>query len=210
MSCYREGTLIDTERGPVAIEALRAGDRVASAFGGSAPVIWIGNGERIDCRRHPCPEAVMPVRVAANALGEGLPRRDLWLSPEHGVYVDGVLIPIGTLLNGRSIRQEAVAFVRYLHVELPAHDVILAEGSPAESYLDTGYRGAFANGGPMRKVPAGYAQRVWEAQGCALHITDGPIHARVASRLRARAVASNGRKWRPNGGRPMGDAGGAG
>jgi hypothetical protein len=188
MSCYREGTLIATERGEVAVEALREGDRVASAFGGSAPVIWIGHA-RIDCRRHPCAEAVLPVRVAANAFGEGLPRRDLWLSPEHGVYVDDVLIPIRTLLNGRSIRQEVVAFVRYFHVELPAHDVILAEGLPAESYLDTGSRGAFANGGPMREVPAGYAQRVWEAEACAPHITHGPIHARVAARLRVRAGA---------------------
>jgi hypothetical protein len=188
VACYRAGTLIATEGGEVAVEALREGDRVFSAFGGSAPAIWIGHS-CMDCRRHPYPEGALPVRVAAHAFGEGLPRRDLYLSPEHAVFVDGVLIPIRTLVNGRSIRQEAVAFVHYFHVELPAHDVILAEGLPAESYLDTGSRGAFANGGPERVVPAGYAQRVWEAQGCAPHITHGPIHARVAARLRARAGA---------------------
>ena len=76
----------------------------------------------------------------------------------------------------------------YFHVELPAHDVIFAEGLPAESYLDTGYRGAFADGGPLREMPDDYAQRVWEAQGCAPHITHGPIHARVFERLRGRAA----------------------
>jgi hypothetical protein len=97
-----------------------------------------------------------------------------------------VLIPIRSLVNGDSIRQEHVASVTYFHVEVPTHDVLFAEGLPAESFLDTGYRGAFANGGPHRDVPDDYAQRVWEAEGCAPHVTHGPIHARVVERLRGR------------------------
>jgi collagen type I alpha len=148
--------------------------------------VWIGH-RRMDCRRHARPEAVLPVRIRAHAFGVGLPERDLWLSPEHAVFVDEVLIPIRCLMNGDSIRQEWVAFVSYFHIEVPTHDVLFAEGLPAESFLDTGYRGAFANGGPHREVPDDYAQRVWEAEACAPHITHGPIHARVVERLRGKA-----------------------
>jgi hypothetical protein len=69
-----------------------------------------------------------------------LPRRDLLLSPDHAVYVDGALIPIRYLINGRSIVPTASRTVIYYHLELPRHDVLLAEGLPAESYLDTGNR----------------------------------------------------------------------
>ena len=99
MPCFRAGTRIATVRGSVAVEALRVGDRVLSAFGGTVPVVWIGYG-RVDCRRHPRPDAVLPVRVRADAFGVGLPQRDLWLSPEHAVHVDDVLIPVRCLVNG--------------------------------------------------------------------------------------------------------------
>ena len=85
------------------------------------------------------------MRVRAGAFDDAQPSRDLWLSPDHAVHVDGVLIPIKHLLNGTSIAQVAVDEVIYYHVELPHHDVLLAEGLPAESYLDTGDRRSFDN-----------------------------------------------------------------
>ncbi len=72
-----------------------------------------------------------------------MPFADLWLSPEHCIVLDGVMIPVKELVNGRSIRHAPRATVTYWHVELTAHDVMLAEGLPAESYLDTGNRAAF-------------------------------------------------------------------
>jgi collagen type I/II/III/V/XI/XXIV/XXVII alpha len=181
--CYRAGTLIRTERGEVPVEALRVGDRVVSAFGGKAAVTWLGH-RHVDCRRHPKPQNVWPVCVAAGAFGEGLPRRDLFLSPDHAVFVDGVLIPIRTLVNGASIAQEPCEHVTYWHVELPVHSVILAEGLPAESYLDLGNRGAFDNGGavPMDLHPD-FAKRLWERDGCAELILGGPVLAAVRQRL---------------------------
>jgi hypothetical protein len=86
------------------------------------------------------------VRVAAGAFGAGLPYRDLWLSPGHSVVSEGALVPIKHLLNGRSVAQVDRPNVEYWHVELEAHDVLLAEGLPAESYLDAGNRTAFENG----------------------------------------------------------------
>jgi hypothetical protein len=79
----------------------------------------------------------------AGALGGKLPSRDLLLSPDHTVSVGGALIPIRHLINGSTIVQEPIDEVTYYHVELETHDVVVAEGLPCESYLDTGNRAAF-------------------------------------------------------------------
>jgi hypothetical protein len=187
-SCYRAGTHIRTDRGEVRIEALRVGDRVLSALGGTVPVIWLGH-RRVDCRHHPKPHDVWPVRVAAGAFAPERPRRDLWLSPDHSVFVDGVLIPIRYLLNDATIVQEPMDAVTYWHVELPAHDVLFAEGLPAETYLDTGNRGAFANGGGAAMLHPDFALRVWEAEACARLVVEGAALVAVRSRLLERAEA---------------------
>jgi hypothetical protein len=153
IACYAAGTRIATPRGPIAVELLRIGEPVVSAFGGTVPVTWIGH-RRTDCRHHPRPRVVWPVRVRAGAFGANLPERDLWLSPDHAVYVDAVLIPIRYLINDVTVVQEPRDLITYFHVELPRHGVILAEGLPAESYLDTGNRCAFANGGTTVQMHA--------------------------------------------------------
>jgi hypothetical protein len=186
--CFCAGTRIATERCAMRVDDLRPGDRVLSAFGGSVPVVWIGH-RRVGCRRHPRPHEVWPVRVRAGAFADDMPAHDVLLSPDHAVYVDEVLIPVRCLVNGFTIVQEPVDEVSYFHVELPSHDVILAEGLPAESYLDTGNRGAFENGGSVRQLHPDFAQDVWQAEACAAQITHGPIHAAVVERLRARATA---------------------
>jgi len=145
VACFAAGTRILTVDGPVPVAALRAGDRVVSGFGTIRPVVWIG-WRRIDCSRHPRPQEVWPVRVRAGAFGDGTPLADLLLSPDHAVLVAGGLIPIRYLVNGRTIVQEAVDAITYWHVELERHGVILAEGLPCESYLDTGNRAAFEGG----------------------------------------------------------------
>jgi len=144
-ACYAAGARIRTPRGDVPIEALRIGDAVLTRFAGTACIRWIGI-RHIDCRRHPDPAQVCPVRVAAGAFGPGLPVRDLLLSPDHAVALDGALVPIRLLANGGSIAQDtACAEVRYLHLELDRHDLIFAEGLAAETYLDTGNRAMFEN-----------------------------------------------------------------
>ncbi len=146
MPCFLMGTHIATERGEVAVEALRVGDRVVVAGGGARPVRWIG-ARSLEPARHAQPDMVLPIRVRRDAFAPGRPHRDLFLSPDHAVFVDGVLIAIRQLVNGGSIAPVARQRVTYFHVELDRHDVLFAEGLPAESYLDTGNRTAFANGG---------------------------------------------------------------
>ena len=186
--CFTAGTRIATPDGPVAVEALAAGMRVTLADGGSAPVAWIGH-RRIACARHPRPEDVRPVRIAAHAFGLGRPHRELWLSPDHAVFIDDVLIPIRYLINGVTIAQVAVEQVAYYHVELPAHAVLLAEGLACESYLDTGNRAAFANGGTTVMAHADFARGVWATRSCAKLVLDGPVRDRVFQRLIGQALA---------------------
>ena len=98
MACFAAGTRIATEDGPVAVESLRVGDRVSLASGGSERIVWVGS-RRVDCARHPAPETVWPVRVSAGAFGPGAPVRDLYLSPDHAVFVDNVLVPVKLLIE---------------------------------------------------------------------------------------------------------------
>jgi V8-like Glu-specific endopeptidase len=187
-ACFTAGTRIATISGEVAVEQLRVGDQVQLAGGGTAPVVWLGH-RRVDCRRHPRPHDVHPVRIAAHAFGLSRPRREMWLSPDHSVFIDDVLIPVRYLLNGVTLRQEAAAEVTYWHIELPAHEIVLAEGLPAESYLDTGNRSAFANGGAVIVAHPDFARRVWHEAGCAPLVTEGPRRDAVYRRLLVQAAA---------------------
>ena len=186
-ACYLRGTRILTDRGEAAVEDLRIGELARTVLGGTAaPIIWIGH-RRVDCARHPKPRQVWPVRVASGAFGPGRPHTDLYLSPDHAIYVNAVLIPVKHLVNGSTIAQVPVDQATYYHIELPRHDVLLAQGLPAESYLDTGDRANFANGGgPVRLFPD-FSARVWEAHGCAPPVVTGPALEAARRRVNARA-----------------------
>jgi hypothetical protein len=187
-ACYAAGTRILTDHGPVAVEHLREGDRVVTLRRfGLSEVRWIGH-RRIDLSRHPRRDAVAPIRVHANAFAPGRPHRDLLLSPDHAVFVEGSLIPIRHLVNGATIAQETPRSVAYFHIELDHHDVLLAEGMPAESYLDTGNRGAFVNGGVAIHAHPDFALRVWAAQSCAPLLTQGPSLDALRAALLIRAT----------------------
>ena len=146
--CFCTGTLIRTARdgveADVAVEALRVGDMVVTASGAHRPIRWIGHC-RTRCDRHPEPRKVWPVRVAADTFGTGLPYAELWLSPGHALCLDNRLVPVRGLLDGGRVAQVEQAEVTYWHVELDDHDVLIANGMPAESYLDTGNRRGFSN-----------------------------------------------------------------
>ena len=189
VGCFVAGTRILTERGEIAVEDLSVGDRAVTLSGKGAvckPVRWIGVS-RIDLDRHPAPHTVSPIRVRAGAFGDGRPCRDLLLSPDHSVFVDGVLIPVHHLLNGATVQRENIrGVVAYYHVELDAHDVLVADGLPAESYLDTGNRGDFANGGGVRTLHPNFGANAWHERACAPLVTDGALLGSVRAQLAAR------------------------
>ncbi len=171
--CYAAGTRILTEHGDVMVEDLRPGDQVVVLDGDTRsllPVTWIGT-RHVDLASHPRAELVAPVRIAKGAFAANIPARDLLVSPPHAIRVDDHLIPAKLLVNGMTItRDSSLASVTYFHVELERHAVILAEGLPAESYLDTGNRAFFSNAAISTLRDAVYhvddAQRIWQEQAC--------------------------------------------
>jgi hypothetical protein len=106
-------------------------------------VVWTGK-RAINIARHPQPELVRPIRIIAGAIAPGVPECDLRLSPEHAVYLNGTLFRAIDLVNNITIVQEqTTTHVTYHHIELDSHDIILAEGLPCESFLDTGNKNMF-------------------------------------------------------------------
>ena len=191
-ACYCAGSAILTARGEVPVEQLRPGDRVATLMRGGAlrPVVWVGHS-CIDASRHPDPAAVAPVRIRAGAIAPQIPLRDVLVSPEHAVALPDdagrrVLVPAFWLVNGATIvREPADGTVRYFHVELARHDILLAGGMAAESYLDTGNRCAFDNGGVHRRLHPSFLPRNWDIDGCAPLLSGAaavPLHARLLRR----------------------------
>jgi autotransporter-associated beta strand protein len=147
--CLVQGTRVMTPQGEVAVEALRRGDRIvtlqADGRVGESEVRWLGV-QRLRAKAWRDPR-LMPVCIKAGALGEGLPMRDLYVSPDHGLLVDGHLVHAKALVNGQSIVQVErwVGDVVYWHVETQRHDVMLAEGVPNETLIDAVSRKRFDN-----------------------------------------------------------------
>ena len=169
--CYCPGTLILTDRGDVPVEDLAIGDKVITNSGAARPIKWIGRrtyGGRFVMGR----KDILPVCIKAGALDDNVPRRDLWISPHHAMYLEGVLIEAKDLVNGVSIVQaERAAKIEYFHIELDTHDVIIAEGALSESFIDDDSRGMFHNAheyAVLYPKPA-----LVMAQYCAPRLSDG-------------------------------------
>ena len=206
LPCYACGTRVAIPGGEVAIETLTPGDIILLASGEVAPVRWIGR-RRVDCYRQPKPDRVWPVRVRAHAFGPDLPRRDLFLSPDHSVFVDDVLIPIHLLINHTTIQPEERRVIEYFHLRLDRHEIMLADGPPAETWLPTNNQAVFDNGGAAMAPYPNMVALTWEMTGCApLLLTGGKLAAirlHLADRGRNMIFARTGRslaKLAPRGG----------
>ncbi|WP_279599380.1 Hint domain-containing protein [Methylobacterium sp. E-065] len=183
--CYVTGTRIRVLRerliSDVPVEHLEVGDLAITAGGKPRSIRWIGSRgySGFTAPKHDC-----PVRINASALADNVPTRDLLLSPDHALWLDGLFVAAGHLVNGTSItRGETVADLTYWHIELDSHDLLLAENTPAESFLAApgvrcGFGGVHALDAGVAPVP--YAPRT----------ELGPELAALRGRLARRTIAS--------------------
>ncbi|AFK64262.1 hypothetical protein TKWG_23325 [Advenella kashmirensis WT001] len=154
-ACFLKGTHIATPEGEKTVESLVAGDKVITASGGVATVKWLGH-RTLYKNRIPAKDAVraFPILIKKDAIADNVPHADLVVSPGHHLEFNGALVPAMMLVNGQTIVQQ---FDRrsfeYFHVELEQFDIILAEGVPAESYVDMGNRSMFQNADEVAMNP---------------------------------------------------------
>jgi hypothetical protein len=176
--CFLPGTHILTERGEVPVEKLAIGDTIVTLDGGTRPLTWIGHGRALATRGRR--SAATPVIVTKGALADNVPHHDLRITKGHALYFDGTLIPVEFLVNHRSILwDDRAQEVTVYHLELDAHDVLLANGVPAESYRDDGNRWLFQNANTGWDQPA--------KPPCAPVLTGGALVDAVWQRILDRA-----------------------
>jgi T5SS/PEP-CTERM-associated repeat protein len=189
IACFAGGTHIRTNDGDVKVEDLTIGQLVATAGpAGPAlrPIRWIGHRSYSNrfVRNDP---AIMPVCITRGALGQGLPTADLMVSPEHAMFLDGVLVPAKLLINGHSIHPVGgLDQIDYYHVELDSHDILLAEGAPTESFVDCDSRAMFQNAAEFSYLYPEAAAPRWSF--CAPRIEDGERLAAIQFRLLHRTL----------------------
>ena len=138
--CFLRGTNIETVEGERKIEDLAIGDLLPTHFGGVCPIKWIGRYpfKKSDPSK-PWVRDVLPVRIARSALAPEAPHSDLYVTGEHALFIDGVLIPVRNLINGTTItRREAREYdeLEYFHIKVEGHDIIYAEGAAVETLRD--------------------------------------------------------------------------
>ena len=106
-------------------------------FGGMRPIQWIGRYpfKKSDPSK-PWVKEALPVRIVRSALAPNVPHADLYVTRAHALFIDGVLVTAGSLINDTTITlYEAREYdeLEFFHIKLESHDVIYAEGAPVET-----------------------------------------------------------------------------
>ena len=151
--CLLRGTHVLTQAGETYVEYLRIGDGVRTFEGSVKPIRWIGRRSYSGIF---APHGVRPVCIRAGALARDVPERDLYVSPDHALYIDPQLVRAADLVNGISILStedsRAAARIDYYHLDLGGHEVIFAEGAAVESFIEEPDRAIFHNAGEYRAL----------------------------------------------------------
>lgn len=142
--CFYPGTALADMYGTKTVETIAAGDYLMTT-NGAKRVRWVGQNHIHTGFADPLRS--LPICIRQGALGGGLPVRDLRLSPDHAICIDGILVQASALVNGRSIFRDydVPEQFTYYHVELETHELLVAEGVAAESFVDNVDRMNFHN-----------------------------------------------------------------
>ncbi|MFT8764667.1 MAG: Hint domain-containing protein [Gluconobacter potus] len=189
-TCFLAGSMIRTPEGDVAVESLRLGSTVLAFVNGEAverPVTWAGRAHMVAKAGLGDAEAGYPVRILKDALAEGVPYKDMLVTPEHCLFLNGGFVPARMLVNGRSvIYDRSLPSYDYFHVETAEHSVIMADGMMTESYLDTGNRQAFRQSGSV--VSFGGRERNWNDDAAAPLVVSREMVEPIFREIEARAI----------------------
>lgn len=186
--CFMAGTNVQTPSGGVPIETLKRGDLVITNEGREVPVDWLGV-QRVSLK-FADKMRVLPIRIKTGALAQNVPSRDLLVSSDHALLVEGALIQAGALVNGTSIVRETnvPATFTYYHLEVEDHSLVLAENTPAETFVDNvdrlgfdnwaEHEAIYPNGKPVTELPYPRAKAHRQV----------PVSIRVMLAARAQAI----------------------
>ncbi|WP_083480278.1 Hint domain-containing protein [Loktanella sp. 5RATIMAR09] len=142
--CFTPGTLIATPRGEVAVETLKAGDRILTRDNGIQVINWVGQ-KRLDFMELKKAPQLRPIVIAAGALGDGMPERDMMVSPTHRMLITShkaelyfgqseILIPAKYMLDLAGVSVSDQPYVTYVHMMCDNHEIVLADGAWSESF----------------------------------------------------------------------------
>ena len=196
ITCFLSGSMISTSDGDVAVEDIQIGDQVV-AFDWESntditrPVVWVGKAHATVRAGLPDDEAGYPVRILKDAIADGVPNKDMLITPEHCLFFEDKFAPVRMLVNGVSIfYDKSMTSYDYYHVETAQHSVITADGMLAESYLDTGNRRSFRQEGKVATLCG--AVRNWAEDAGAPLCVDRVFVEPLFNKLEARGNSVTG------------------
>ena len=149
MPCFTPGTAIATPRGERLVEELQVGDRIITRDNGIQEIRWIGHKEVTGKALVGSPH-LKPIMIKAGALGNGLPERDMLVSPNHRLLVASertqlyfeeseVLAAAKHLVGAAGIYELDVMATTYIHFMFDQHEVVLSNGAWTESFQPGDY-----------------------------------------------------------------------
>lgn len=143
--CFMAGTLIRTNEGDRPVEDLRPGDMIWTKDHGVQPLLWRGE-RKIEAERQSQNQRLAPVRIAKGALGKGVPMKDLMVSQQHRILIDGAFGH--AIFGGEEVLATAKHLVgiegidvvskfddiTYIHLMFKDHEILMSDGALAESF----------------------------------------------------------------------------
>ncbi|MGZ8242459.1 Hint domain-containing protein [Methylomagnum sp.] len=182
--CFLEGTRVLTRDGYAPIESLTPGDELLTLGGAWLPLCWLGRLESCQGRLGYKPSD-LPIRIARDAFGVGLPVRDLLVSPDHAVFFRHHLIPAKCLVNGTTVRRESrMERLVYYHALLDSHAVIFSEALPTESYVPRENQRFFSNADSLPvELPTALLSAAGWVKDCYPRVTSGPVVTAACAHL---------------------------